>query len=526
MSPTQASVARSAERLRRDSDPEHGLSVVSGARPQLLRRDPLQESLSQALTNLLRYQELFDSAPIGYVVTDDQAIIQEANRAAAELFGHDKRFLVDKPLLFFVASSDRPAFLRSLLRLRRGEVNCVQCELTLAAPRARQRHVLATASASASRNNESVAIRWALRDISERWEYEKTLWAEKQFTDGLIELAAAVVLVLDEENRIVRTNDYTAALVGATPREMAGRTIEQLQQQFQFSGEDELKDFDADSGRGQGVHRLLPPDGSARMLAWTSRTFQNDDGGRSWTLVVGSDITELHAAQQRAAQAERLAQIGQAMASVSHESGNALQRINVSLELLRLRLADQPENIQLLEMLGRANDDLQRLQERVRAYAGPIRLEQRICDLTSIWREAWNDLQHLRTERRAELREEIPPADSRCHISPFHLKQVFRNLLENSLSSVTGPAVVTIHCATAELDGREAVEVTIGDNGPGFGPEERQKAFEPFYTTKTKGTGLGLPLCKRIVEAHGGRIELGEHNGPGGVVIITLPRFG
>ena len=177
-------------------------------------------------------------------------------------------------------------------------------------------------------------------------------------------------------------------------------------------------------------------------------------------------------------------------------------------------------------MLDRANDDLQRLQERVRAYAAPIRLECRACDLSQIWREAWNDLHHLRTDRRVELREEMPPTDTRCHISAFHVKSVFRNLLENALSIVAGPAVITIGCATAELDGHEAVEVTIADNGPGFGPEQRQKAFEPFYTTKTKGTGLGLPLCKRIVEAHGGRIALGENNGPGGVVIFTLPRFG
>ena len=332
MSPIHTAIARSAERSRPAREDSHGLSVVpADGWPLPQRRDPLQEALAQALSNLLRYQELFDSAPIGYVVTDAEAVVQETNRAAAELLGCDKLFLVDKPLLFFVSQPDRPAFLRNLLRLRRGAVNCVQCELTFRSPRTNPRHVLATASASGSLHHGAVAIRWALRDISERWEYEKTLWAEKQFTDSLIELAGAVVLVLDEEIRIVRTNDYTAALVGATARQLEGRSILELEKELQFSGEDEIKNFDPVSGRGQGVHRLLTPDGTARILAWTSREFHSPYDGRAWTLVVGSDITELHEAQQRAAQAERLAQIGQLIASVAHESGNALQRMNVSL---------------------------------------------------------------------------------------------------------------------------------------------------------------------------------------------------
>ena len=76
-----------------------------------------------------------------------------------------------------------------------------------------------------------------------------------------------------------------------------------------------------------------------------------------------------------------------------------------------------------------------------------------------------------------------------------------------------------------ELDsgGREAVQVSLRDNGPGFPPEVRRRLFEPFYTTKAKGTGLGLAICQRVVEAHGGRIEAGP-DGPGAEILITLPR--
>jgi signal transduction histidine kinase len=109
--------------------------------------------------------------------------------------------------------------------------------------------------------------------------------------------------------------------------------------------------------------------------------------------------------------------------------------------------------------------------------------------------------------------------------SPFHLKQVFRNLLDNALSATAEPVRIVIRASAAELAGRQAVRVAVRDSGPGFSAEQRQRVFEPFYTTKVRGTGLGLAICKRTVEAHGGRIEMGEA-GPGAEVVITLPQAG
>ena len=72
--------------------------------------------------------------------------------------------------------------------------------------------------------------------------------------------------------------------------------------------------------------------------------------------------------------------------------------------------------------------------------------------------------------------------------------------------------------------GHPALRVAVRDNGPGLDPEQKQRIFEPFYTTKTKGTGLGMAIAKRIVEAHGGQIAVGEAGGPGAEIILTLPR--
>jgi two-component system, LuxR family, sensor kinase FixL len=82
----------------------------------------------------------------------------------------------------------------------------------------------------------------------------------------------------------------------------------------------------------------------------------------------------------------------------------------------------------------------------------------------------------------------------------------------------------TLVFAVASEESQEAVQVSIRDNGPGLNPEQRERIFQPFYTTKSRGSGLGMAITKRIVEAHGGRIAVGAADTPGTEILVTLPR--
>ena len=101
-----------------------------------------------------------------------------------------------------------------------------------------------------------------------------------------------------------------------------------------------------------------------------------------------------------------------------------------------------------------------------------------------------------RAGRDAEFHEDCGTVDLRCVVDRFRLEQVFRNLLENALMACEDPVRIDLSCSEADLDGRPAVQIAVRDNGPGFTAEQRQKVFEPFYTTKHKGTGLGMAICK------------------------------
>jgi signal transduction histidine kinase len=192
--------------------------------------------------------------------------------------------------------------------------------------------------------------------------------------------------------------------------------------------------------------------------------------------------------------------------------------------MLTLEVEDRPEALSLIARLQAAQDDLYRLFEDVRSYAAPIQLEVRACDLAEVWREAWAQLAALRPGREDALIEATGGVDLHCAVDPFRMGQVFRNILDNALSASAGPARIVIGCDRADLDDQPALRVAVRDQGPGLSPEQRQRIFEPFFTTKTKGTGLGMAITRRIVEAHGGRIAVGETAGPGAEILITLPR--
>ncbi|MDB5388330.1 MAG: kinE 1 [Planctomycetaceae bacterium] len=233
---------------------------------------------------------------------------------------------------------------------------------------------------------------------------------------------------------------------------------------------------------------------------------------------------ELKEAREQALQSERLAAIGQMMAGLAHESRNALQRSQACLEMLVLEIQDRPQALDFAARIQKAQDDLYQLYEEVRGYAAPIKFRFELTDLRAILIETWEHLDVARQGRNISFQVIETLCDLRCEGDPRALGQVFRNILENSLAACSDPVEIQIAWSEVELRGRPAIQISAWDNGPGLNPVQRQRIFEPFYTTKTHGTGLGMAIVQRIVEGHGGRITVGTSRNSGTEMLMTLPR--
>jgi two-component system, LuxR family, sensor kinase FixL len=359
---------------------------------------------------------------------------------------------------------------------------------------------------------------------AERNRMRNALHQEKEFSEGLLEHAQAIVLVLDVHGHIVRYNPYLEELTGIPPREVKGRNW--IDVFIPDRERDRLRDVFEQTVRSDArgtVSSLLTRDRNERRISWSHKSLKDVQGRTVAVLSVGQDITELNRAQQRALQAERLAGIGQMSTGLAHESRNALQRIRACAEMLELEVEGNEEAIDLVRRIKAAQDHMHRLFDEVRGYAAPVNLDRSDVNLRGAWREAWEILLPQWERRIAELIELTPHADPAFFGDHFRLVQVFRILFENSLSACADPVRIEITCGPAVWSGSAAIRISVRDNGPGLNAQQRQLIFEPFYTTKTRGTGLGMAIARRIVEAHGGRIDVGDSLRPGTEIVIILP---
>lgn len=370
------------------------------------------------------------------------------------------------------------------------------------------------------------ALRASLNRIAE----QKQLAAAKERSEAafrtLVQAAPSLIVIIRADHRIVFINEFAEKLTGYSAEEAVGRDFFTLflPEAARPAAIEGLKRvLSGVPARGYETEVRCRSRACRCWVVWNAQLLSDYEGERA-VLSVGQDISELKEAQERALQSARLAAIGQMMTGLAHESGNALARSQACLEMLALEVQDRPDALDLIHRIQKAQDHLRQLYEEVRGYAAPLRLEREEHDLSSVWRQAWTNLGVLHQGRDVAIREETAGVDLHARVDHFRIEQVFRNIFENALAACRDPVRLVITAEEPDLGGRPTLRVSVSDNGPGLSAEAQQRIFEPFYTTKTKGTGLGMAIAKRIIEAHGGQIAVGDRASPGAEIVITLPR--
>ncbi|MDX1929830.1 MAG: ATP-binding protein [Pirellulaceae bacterium] len=142
--------------------------------------------------------------------------------------------------------------------------------------------------------------------------------------------------------------------------------------------------------------------------------------------------------------------------------------------------------------------------------------------MREIVERAWQSLTSIPEAKIAALKCDLD--DIEVFVDPLRLEQVFRNLFENAIAVSPSPAEIQVSSTLEHFAERRMIRIFVRDNGPGFSSEQREKAFEPFYPTRRKGTGLGLPICNRIVGQHQGWLEIAPNSEFGGCMVMVLPQ--
>jgi two-component system sensor kinase FixL len=353
---------------------------------------------------------------------------------------------------------------------------------------------------------------------------------ESDLSRLVLDSLTAEVAVLDKNGTIVEVNDswtQFAVANGGSP-EATGVGVNYLDV---CRNVEDNECFLADKAY-RGIQQVLDGSQSAFMLEyschsdteqrWFLLSVSRLKSKQSYAVTTHLSITERKLTEQQLVVAERLAAIGEAMQGLSHEGRNALQRAQAGMELLRLHIEEDSEALRLLERIENAQRHLHGLYEEVRSYAAPIVLSRQRVAVNDLVENVWKSFQsQTSTVNFSHLAFE---GDLTCSLDPTAMRQVLQMVLDNALAPEAQSREIEVSYLESTCEDAPGITVVVSDDGTGVPETDWETIFRPFYTTKLRGTGLGLAVCKRIVSAHGGRIGLSTPRLGGTSVCITLPR--
>ena len=241
------------------------------------------------------------------------------------------------------------------------------------------------------------------------------------------------------------------------------------------------------------------------------------------------DRTEERRLESSLLQAGKLAAIGQLAAGVAHEINNPLTAINANAEMLKMFIPKEDENYEAVDLIALAGDRATKVVRGLLDFARQEHYNLTAGDVNRSIQQTLDLVRYQLTSADAEIiqnmAEDLPDVVG----SWEHLKSVWLNLIVNARDAVINLPQKRQITLTTRLDNEnEQVQIIVQDNGKGMSEAELVHIFEPFYTTKDpgKGTGLGLATCHRIIEQHGGDINVVSAPSEGSTFIIRLPLNG
>jgi PAS domain S-box-containing protein len=349
----------------------------------------------------------------------------------------------------------------------------------------------------------------------------------KRYHENIIRSIPAAVMVLDADRRITTVNPASRRIWGLVAEKCTGLRLEELPLAECFQPVVE---------GWQGVLRernnlffeavQFPPPAGGRPLHVDLHVspLVGGDGNVQGVLVVGEDVSEKVQTKQALIQSERLAAIGRMAAMVAHEIRNPLSSIALNTELLQEEMENRlpPGEHQVREILSGVAREVDRLTEITEEYLRFARLpkphlrRQRLQDMV---RELLRFVQPELRSRGIRVEDRLDDGLPELEVDEDQLRQAFLNLLRNAMDSMPRGGVITL--SSRIEDGRVCLD--FADTGHGISPENLTHLFEPFFSTRAEGTGLGLSLTQHIIAEHGGRIDCHSQPGSGTTFSVELP---
>ena len=350
----------------------------------------------------------------------------------------------------------------------------------------------------------------AVRFISRRELAGKASYLER-FQARLIDSLPDSLLLADAASGVIQAANPAAQTIFAGYGSLMGKTLAQLGLPDTSVPPEELATPNSPGNTSStaamaSVWRQVTLGGM--HLEMRALPFQGEEGTAALMVIV-RDRTDIHTLEKSLAEAEKLAAIGSLAAGVAHEIRNPLAALRGFAQYFAKKLAGKNPEEEYANTMVREADRLNRVITDLLYLAKPRHLAAAPVDLQAVCADTVSLLQFEMRDHNIDFAEhyETPTVTA----DPDGLKQVLLNLFLNAMEAMRdGPGTLTVSSAPGSQEGKIGVVVTVADTGPGMPEEIKDRAFEPFHTSKEQGTGLGLALVRAIMRSHGGEAAIAE----------------
>jgi PAS domain S-box-containing protein len=482
-----------------------------------------------------RYADLYDFAPVGYVDLGGRGSIRGINLKGATMLGEARSRLLGSLFTRFVDPGDRGKFLNHLRKCRASK-GTETTDVVLRPKNAPVFPAQLQSVISPDRGEDPAAFRTAITDMSERKLAEEALRESEERFRSLVK-HAMIGFFIARDGKIAFMNPEQEKLFGQVPESV------KLEEFAVIHSEDRGRflalcrgDDPADSGGGTADIRLFRPgrEKGDREVRWVHcRGTAVSWGGRKAILVNMLDVTRTRELERIALVQEKMVALGHVAAGIAHEIRNPLSGINIFLSSLEqillqsvsVKAEEKDQAEECLRHLKTASAKISSVVQRVMSFSRPIPPTFEMANVNQSIEEAVAISTVTLRTHGVELTKTLHVDMPKCYVDPRLLEQVILNLITNAdqaMNGRKGPRRLEIR---SFRDG-DGIVIKVSDSGPGVPPHLREQIFDPYFTTRSDGTGIGLSFSNRVVAAHGGAISVGESSLGGAEFRIRLPLGG
>lgn len=486
----------------------------------------------EARFRLAAIAESTDDAIVG---KDLDGIVTAWNLGAERLFGYPAGEIIGQPILRIIPPDRIDEEAAILLRIRNDE-RIVQFETER---RRRDGRIIAVALTISPIHDDAgriIGVSKIARDISAVQQVHRELAGREALFRAILDAAPDALVVIDRYGIIQSFSAAATRLFGFEPAEIVGRNVNLLMPAPYHEEHDTYLERYRTTGERRiiGIGRTVVgqrKDGSTFPMELTVGEVNLPGGQPGDQLFAGfvRDLTERQQRERRVAelQAElvhvsRITELGQMVSALAHEVTQPLTAMASYLSGIRRLLANgnQPAALVAMEKVVEQGDRARLIIQRIRDQVSKREAERQVEDLARTIEEA-SDLALIGIDEGIKLEIRIGEEAAEALIDKVQIQQVLLNLTRNAAEAMAGCVRREILIATTRAG--EMIEISVADTGSGLPDTVRARLFEPFVTTKPNGMGVGLSVCRTIVEAHGGTL-LAEDGTEGGMVFrLTVP---